>query len=563
MQMAGGARKCPKCGAELNDRVLGGQCPSCMIQVVRRTSVEGAVADRSSTSDKPPVPAGLPGIRYLGDYELLSEIGRGGMGIVYKARQLSLHRVVALKLIAPDQLASPKAVERFHTEAETAARLDHPNIVPIYETGERDGRHYFSMKLIEGQSLALRMADLRLPIANSKSKGGVSSFSKSQVAHRQVMIANLMAQIADAVHYAHQRGILHRDLKPGNILIDAGGGAHVSDFGLAKLVERDSSLTVSGEVLGTPAYMAPEQAAGRVSQITVGADVYSLGVILYELLTGRPPFARETAVETLHAVLHEEPPSPCSLNRAVARDLETICLKSLDREPGRRYRSAQEFADELRRFTRGEPIRARAVSKPEQMLRWCRRKPALAISLAVIEAVGFGARHFPGVFWQWRRAEANAAESRQIAYASDIALAQEALRVNNLGTARRLLDRHRPQPGQEDLRGWEWRYLWQLTRSTALVTLTNRPVRGFSVSFSPDASRLAVGWFDGCVDLWDVPARRRIRAFNDSKDLKDWSAGRVAFSPVGNLLAATSGTNAISLYDLNSGLESVLWRTAF
>ncbi len=579
VQFTGGSSKCPWCGAELNNAVLGGQCPACIVQVVRQTSAPGDDPNPSMTEHTAQSSVDPVILRYFGDYELLGEMGRGGMGIVYKARQLSLHRVVALKLIAPEQLASPKAVERFHTEAETAARLDHPNIVPIYETGERDGRHYFSMKLIEGQSLAQRIADFTLQQpapkrtrsrrrkeAETLGSGEVrlltsaaTSADKSAIRNRQSAIANLLAQVAEAVHYAHQRGILHRDLKPGNILIDAAGSAHVSDFGLAKLVEKDSSLTLSGEVLGTPAYMAPEQAAGRVGEITVAADVYSLGVILYELLTGRPPFARPTPVETLHAVLHEEPPAPRSVDHSVARDLETICLKCLDGEPGRRYPSAQEFADELRRFACGEPIHARAVSKPEQVLRWCRRRPTLAASLAAIALVCVVG--FLGVLWQWRRAEANAVESRRLLYASDMFLAQQELKDNNLGQARRLLDRHRPQPGQEDLRGWEWRYLWQLTRSTALVTLTNRPVRGDSVSFSPDGSRLAVGWDDGRVDLWDVTGRRWIRTLTGSKNFMGRLECCVAFSPVRNLLAGTLREhNAVSLYDIDSGRESILWR---
>jgi serine/threonine-protein kinase len=320
-----------------------------MVKVLRESDANAAVpssppaASFESATDNP---QSTMEMRYFDDYELLGELGRGGMGVVYRARQLSLHRTLALKVIAPEQLASPKAAERFRTEAETAANLDHPHIVPLYESGECAGRHYFTMKLIEGQSLAQRMADFRLPSADLKSSPGTAAGSKSQIANRQSQIASLLAKVADAVHYAHQRGILHRDLKPGNILIDSAGEPHVTDFGLAKLVEGDSSLTLSGEVLGTPAYMAPEQAAGKTKQITTAADLYSLGAVLYELLTGRPPFRGETPVETLHALLHTEPEAPRSLNRAVPRDLETICLKCLEKEPARRYTSARALTEE-------------------------------------------------------------------------------------------------------------------------------------------------------------------------------------------------------------------------
>ncbi len=548
-QMTGGARKCPRCGAELNDRVLGGQCPACMVQVVRQTSAAGDAPDSSPTSRKTQTPLDPVNLRYFGDYELLGEVGRGGMGIVYKARQLSLNRLVALKVVAPEQLASPKAVERFHTEAEAAANLDHPNIVPIYETSQIEGRHYFSMKLIEGQSLASRMADFRLPIANVKSQGGAASTSRSQIANRQLQIANLLAQVADAVHYAHQRGILHRDLKPGNILLNAAGGAHVSDFGLAKLVEGDSSLTLSGEVLGTPAYMAPEQAAGRVSQITVAADVYSLGVILYELLTGRPPFARATPIETLHAALHEEPPSPRLLNSAVARDLETICLKCLEREPGRRYTNAQEFGDELRRFARGEPIQARATTPTEKVWRWCRRKPALAASLLVLHVVM--ALGLAGILWEWRSAKTNATaaranelSARESLYAADIGLAQQALASDNLRQALDLLEKSVPKPGEPDLRGFEWRYLWRQCQSDELFSLPGHGDTVESVAFSPDGKRLATGSMDTTVKIWDLASRRGMATLTNHTEPVD----SVAFSPSGNVLA-TASDNAVWLWD--------------
>jgi eukaryotic-like serine/threonine-protein kinase len=319
-------------------------------------------------------------LRYLGNYEILEELGRGGMGAVYRARQLNLQREVALKVILAGQLASAAEVRRFRVEAEAAAMLDHPHIVSIFEIGEHEGHHFFSMKLVEGETLSQRI-----------------SSGKSQMANGYA--AQLVATLARAVHYAHQRGVLHRDLKPGNILIDRDGRPHVTDFGLAKLVEHDSNLTRSAAIMGSPNYMAPEQAAGHARESTTAADVYSLGAILYEVLTGHPPFESKSATQTVRLVLETDPVSPSAHNRAVSPDLATICLKCLEKEPTRRYASAELLAEELDRFRRGEPILARPVSSSERLWRWSKRQPALAGSLAtlaVVVAVGFSV-----VVWKW------------------------------------------------------------------------------------------------------------------------------------------------------------------
>jgi hypothetical protein len=280
---------------------------------------------------------GLGKVHYFGDYELLEEIARGGMGVVFKAKQVSLDRTVAVKMILAGQLASPDDVQRFHTEAKAAANLQHPGIVAIHEVGEHEGQHYFSMDYVAGRSLADLVRDGPLPAARA---------------------ARYVQAVAEAIQYAHAHGTLHRDLKPSNVLLDAADRPRVTDFGLAKQVSTESGVTATGQVLGTPSYMPPEQAAGS-REIGAAADVYSLGAILYHLLTGRPPFQGETALDTLLQVRETEPVPPRLLNPKVPPELETICLKCLEKEPRQRYGSAQELADDAKRFLSGEPIQAR------------------------------------------------------------------------------------------------------------------------------------------------------------------------------------------------------------
>jgi tRNA A-37 threonylcarbamoyl transferase component Bud32 len=307
-------------------------------------------------------------VRFFGDYELLEEIARGGMGIVYKARQVSLNRIVALKMILRGTFATDREIARFRAEAEAAANLDHPHIVPIHEVGDHEGQQYYTMKFVEGTPL-----------------------TKQPQGPPRAEVEAMLAVIR-AVHHAHQRGVLHRDLKPSNVLVDSTGTRFVADFGLAKrLTDTDRSLTEPGAVMGTPKYMAPEQAAGR-KDLTVAADVYSLGVILYERLTGQTPFMGENVLTLLRQARESEPPRPSTIRAGLDRDLETVVLKCLEKEPERRYPSAEALADDLERWHRREPIQARPIGQAERTWRWCRRNPAVAgLTAAVAVALFLGA----------------------------------------------------------------------------------------------------------------------------------------------------------------------------
>jgi tetratricopeptide (TPR) repeat protein/predicted Ser/Thr protein kinase len=374
------SRVCDSCGGQIFGDAPQGLCPACVLQ----TGL-GPLADETvAVIDDPGHPADM--LMDFGDYELLKEIGRGGQGVVYRARQKSLNRTVALKVIGLGQWATKAHAKRFRLEAEAAASLDHPCIVPIYEVGEREGSCYFSMKFIEGAQL-------------------------DEVAKRKPIsprpAAELIAKLARTVHYAHEHGILHRDIKPGNVLIDTQGEPHLTDFGLARLAGAESTLTHTMDVIGTPGYMAPEQAAGRNQQLTSATDVYGLGAVFYQLLTGHAPFAGATTYETVRLVLESEPRQPRLWNPQIDRDLSTICLKCLEKDPQRRYGSALALAEDLERWLRHEPIRARHTGVFTRGRKWLRRNRTTAAFVTVVAVV------LASALWEFFRVQEERAFERR------------------------------------------------------------------------------------------------------------------------------------------------------
>lgn len=476
----------------------------------------------------------------FGDYELLSEIARGGMGIVYRARQLSLGRLVAVKMILAGQLATLESLQRFRLEAQAAAGLHHPGIVPIYEIGEVETQHFFSMELIDGPSLAECSSEFRVdPLA-----------SPSERRAQQRCLAELLARVTRAVEFAHQHGVLHRDLKPSNILIDQQGLPHLTDFGLAKLTGREQSgLTLSHAVLGTPGYLAPEQAAGT-DDATTASDIYGLGATLYELLTGRPPFAGANALETMWMAIDQSPVPPRQINPALSPDLETIALCCLEKRPEQRYSSAAALAEDLERFVCGQPILARPVSTWEHTLRWCRRNPwlaTLACALMLTFLIGGGT-----ALWQWARAEqANISLQANVAHLEWAAIddmLQAGQTSSALARAASLL--------RSDPTDWKAAmFAVSVLEHHSFPVPVSPPIRhpdgtDLTVSrLSPDGQRIATASLDGTARIWDAKTSEQIVPALRHEAGVNW----LEFSPNGQLLATCSDEGIACLWDVSTG----------
>ncbi|MEY2408226.1 MAG: eukaryotic-like serine/threonine-protein kinase, partial [Verrucomicrobiota bacterium] len=549
---------CPKCGATLMAGASEGLCAACLFDV--------AIGADTTSGMKEALVTGVTPARLFGDYELLEEIARGGMGVVYRARQVSLKRVVALKMLLAGSFASRDFVQRFYREAAAVARLDHPNIVPVFEVGQHDGQHFFTMRLIEGSTLAHRLRGRTFP---------------SRAA------AELIAKVARAVHYAHQNGVLHRDLKPANILLDAAGEPFVTDFGLATMTEVDQALTRPESIVGSPSYMAPEQAAGKVNELTTATDVYSLGVVLFEMLTGTPPFKGDSVVEVLHKIVHKDPVPPRTFDRRIERDLQTICLRCLEKKPQVRYPSAAELADDLERWLRHEPIAAREVTTTERAWKWMKRRPALAavaaLLLLVVLAVAVAS---PIALWhieQLREAETvqrfradrerdsadrrrgEAEEQRQVAesrrveaerlritsefslYLADMKLAQESWDQGDVARMTQILTNHLPRAGGPDFRGFEWFQLLRAPFSEHEAVFnghSHKSVQG--VALSTDGKWLATACPTD-VHLIELPYRTNIVEWSVPPPMNPVYRRGLAFSQDTEWMAAAS-SNGLALW---------------
>jgi WD40 repeat protein/predicted Ser/Thr protein kinase len=521
--MSSGEDRCVECGGLLPANWPKGLCSRCALKGALNLDDFESL---DSSDETPPSSSSraFTSPRPFGDYELLEVIAQGGMGIVYKARQKSLDRIVAIKMLLFGPMASQAVIRRFRVEAVAAGSLHHPNIVAIHEVGIHDGQHFLVMDYVDGPNLATFVKNQPLPPKQA------AAYARS---------------IAEAIEHAHGCGILHRDLKPSNVLIGKNDTPRVTDFGLARRIEGDSSLTVSGQPLGSPSYMPPEQAAARQGKVSSRSDVYGLGATLYHLLTGHPPFQAESIAHTLDQVLHREPVPPRLINPGTPQDLETICLKCLQKDPARRFATARELADELDRFLKGEPIHSRPVGSVEKLWRFCKRKPALsslaAAALVLLLVVAIGS---PITAWRIRKSELTLAENL---YAADMKLVELALAQGNWGRARSLLQSYVPSPGAKDLRGFEWSYFKELAKGDQLKTVPAHSTLASVIAFTPDGQTIATAGFDGLIKFWEYPAMRLVSEIS----LPGEKFVSLSFRSDGQLLAATTDTFQAYVWQVN------------
>ncbi|MHB8897481.1 MAG: WD40 domain-containing protein [Thermoguttaceae bacterium] len=550
----------------------------------------------------------------LGDFRIVRELGAGGMGIVYEAEQISLGRRVALKVLPFATMLDPRQVLRFQNESRAAASLDHPNIVKVYSVGSDRGVHYYAMQYIEGRTLASLVTEMRrqagldsasgepvLAIVTTRTfegsacvgrvgsasygeegrvgellcgtegrvadpsygrEGGAGNLSHGRAssgssprpsrAHFQ-SIARLGLQAAEALEHAHQLGIVHRDIKPANLLVDATGQLWITDFGLAR-IQADSNLTISGDVLGTPRYMSPEQVAGDRRVLDHRSDIYSLGATLYELITLHPPFTETDRNRLLKRIAEQEPTPVSRSNRSVPQELGTIVLKAMAKEPNARYASARELADDLQRFLDDKPILARRPSLGTRINKWLRRHPGLTAATMVVLSVALLASLVGSVLIsraqkqaleQQAIAEANEAGLRREVYAADMNFAFVGWKQAKLQWTIDLLSRYKPQPGKEDLRGFEWYYLWSLCYREH-QTLRGHTAEVCCVAFDPQGRYLASASIDGTVRIWEQPTGRTLHVLPTQRTDH---ALALAFSPDGSILAATAGQGTVRLWE--------------
>jgi WD40 repeat protein/serine/threonine protein kinase len=533
----------------------------------------------------------------LGDFRLVREIGRGGMGIVYEAEQISLSRRVALKVLSFAAALDNRYLQRFKHEAQIAGHLNHSNIVPVFMVGCERNVHYYAMQLIEGRTLGalireLRQSSVPSPVDTRIQPALVEGPSPAAVQTiREVARSTehspldpllfrtrvrLILQAAEALEYAHEQGIVHRDIKPGNLLIDARGKLWVSDFGLAQL-QTDLALTVTGDLVGTLRYMSPEQTLGRRVALDPRTDIYSLGATLYELLTLEPVFTGTDRQELLNQITQEEPRPLRQLNKMIPVELETIVLKAMAKEVDQRYATAREFADDLCRFLENKPIRARRPTLTDRLTKWCRRHRSLVVAAAVfliLAVLGLTAGMVRIEYERDRTArerdEVLKRESllRQMLYCQDMNMAQRAWESGRLAWMRELLDRHRPAGnGEADLRGFEWDYLDGLWRHAPreVASVAGHASEAYFVTYSPDGRMLASSGKDGYVRFWDAQTLRPVREALSHQD----EVNEIAFTSDGRWLASSSDDGLVCLWDLHEPtprpeqlIKSTTWITS-